>query len=319
MPVFSLLRFASLAIVIATNFVVPKSSNFMIVVMCATFVHYTLGYLYSRKQLLWTVAERRSSLGLALLTIAALLCSRGNLNLLGAVFGFHLVFNEIYLLHRTNLRPLWHRLGMLRTSSCVFTILLYVIAVRQVFPGMQSLYTPACVLTASAGLVFLYSLWKARPVLTTKNFIDLCSLEVMAAIVVGISMFTKVGVFEVVLYHITLWGIYPLTKMWKSPKAVGLYVFYNVLGFLALMHVSPLSTSPMHFTMMQMMDQFKFWSFVHIFTAMSISSAHPDWIIRLLQPNPALSAIVPKTFRTNMPEIFGTAVSGKVLGAKSAK
>ncbi|MBC7998745.1 MAG: hypothetical protein IAF58_12425, partial [Leptolyngbya sp.] len=256
---------------------------------------------------------------LAFMAIFALIFSRGNLNLLGAVFGFHLVFNEIYLLHRTNLRPLWHRLGLLRTASCVFSLLLYAIAVRQVFFGFQFIYMPVCVLAAAAGIVFLYALIKARPALTTKTFIDLCSLEIMACVIVGISMFTKIGVFEVVLYHITLWGIYPMTKMWKSPKAVISYVFYNVLGFMTMLHLSPLSAWPYHFTFLQMLDQFKFWSFVHIFTAISISSAHPDWIIRLLQPTPALAAIVPKTFRTTMPEIFGTVSSGKIVEAKSVK
>lgn len=319
MPVFSLIQFASLVIVIASNFVVPKATNFMIVVMCATFVHYLLVFAYSKEQLLWTLRQRRSTAGLSVLTILALLCSRGNLNLLAAIFGIHVVFNEVYLLHRVNLRPLWHHLGLFRTSSCVFAILLYAIALRQVFSVFQFPLMPLCVAAAIAGLIFAFALFKARAVISAKSFIDLCSLNIIAAILVAISMFTKVDVFDVVLFHVAFLTIYQLLRLWKSPKSTIGYLFLNVLGFMGVMHLSPLSNFPNHFLFGQMVDQFKFWSFIYVFSSLSISTAHPDWVIRLLQPNPALASLVPKTFKTTLPEVFGTAVSGKIINVKSVK
>jgi hypothetical protein len=284
---------------------VPDRLTFKILVVIGTFVHYALAFLYSKKQIAGLFSQKSTLVGLGVIAALIYSCYVGHIWLLTFVFGFHLVFNEVYLLHRSTLKPTFERTRALRVWSSIFCLFLYTIAVRHMLGWVGENMMVVCAGATICGVIYAWTLSKSLALFTRTNIIDAIGLELMGLTAVALSFFAPIGIFEVVLYHITFWGIYPLLKMQAQPKLIAAYLLQNVAGFLIALQLTPLGWLAWHFSVPQLMDQFRLWSFIHIFTSLAISNAHPGWLVRLFQPRGAFLSLA------QAPELLPQAVHGQ--------
>ncbi|MGH7885697.1 MAG: hypothetical protein ACRENO_08395, partial [Thermodesulfobacteriota bacterium] len=57
------------------------------------------------------------------------------------------------------------------------------------------------------------------------------------------------------------------------------FALFGIILLLSFKELSPYALSNT-----TLYDQFYLWSYIHITTSLALSSAHPDWIIKIFRP-----------------------------------
>lgn len=88
-----------------------------------------------------------------------------------------------------------------------------------------------------------------------------------------------------VLYHFVFWALYPLPRMMKKGFGeAGKYIGINVALSVGFILISPAAFIPVHASMPMWFTMFMVFSYLHITMSFALSTAHPAWITRWVQP-----------------------------------
>lgn len=277
-----------LVVAVAASFV-PDWGTWRTLVISVGLGHYILSVIYSRKQIVQVSSQPASAILFAgLLACTALLFWNGFPLLI--LFGFHHVFNEVYLLNRTLKLRDDSSGAALRTSSIILNLMLYFATVRN-YPEVRFMnHTLLFIGVAVACVVFLAVLLRMGRALTVSQWVDCCIFEAVGLALLAVSFYYRINVFHVVLYHCVFWGVYPLQKLARQGgMEVGRYLGLNLITIFAGFLISPLSfwhalrLSNAHWDAM-----FQLTTTAHIMMAFGISTAHPAWITRWFQGRPGV-------------------------------
>ena len=279
-PWHSLQRLASIGVVALVAWFTPEMTTWLSVVIGVAIGHYLLSLFYAKSQIARVCGNPRTLVPLVVVTLAAALSYAANFSLL-IVFGVHHVFNEVYLRDRALHLPDTSAASRFRLASIVLNFFIYFAAVRH-YPDLQ--FIPPAILFA--GLIAAYCAFFAtvialRQSLTPVRLVDACFFELFGLALIAFSFSAPIRVFHVSLYHFVFWGIYPLSQMAsRSRTEMWRYIALNIGATAAGIAISPIGFLPFHFGMPLWIAQFRFVSFVHIFSSFAISRAHPQWITR---------------------------------------
>lgn len=282
MPYHAMLRVGSILAIVVFAALSPRSGGGFIFLICLAISHYLLALIYSRKQISRMLGHARARwafLGLVL-AAAALYQSRFSLVL---YFGIHHVFNEVYLLRRVVRLDEGADARALRVSSLLLNFCLYFVLLRH---HRELAFLNAGLLWAALGVgyaAFFYYLLRLRAGLKVSELIDISAFEVLGLLLVAASFYVRMDFLSVVLYHVFFWTLYPLAGLAK--QGGGRVVRYGAWTFAVLalcLFLSPLGV--VEFSAQQWFEQFRFGTFLHITLSFALSSAHPVWITRWLQP-----------------------------------
>ncbi|MHC4844643.1 MAG: hypothetical protein ACYTCU_00625 [Planctomycetota bacterium] len=291
MPRHTLFRIAGIALVVCAATLSPDRSTFKAIIFSLGLAHYVTAILYAKRPIrnAWSGTTPRI---LLLATVgASLLAFQQGVSLV-LLFGLHHAFNEVYVLDRwTNLEPSGAGpaggVSRLRTAGVWLNLLAYLVILRKnrevEFINDYVLYVGLLV----SLVVFARALLALRPSMTPATLLDNCGLELLALVGVGLSFKFQFLFLDIVAFHFCAWLLYPLPAIAKGGSA-GVARFYALsvaltLGFLGLSEIGPYSQRT-----------FRVWflvgSYLHIITAVAISSAHPRWIRRWFEPRPAVTS-----------------------------
>ena len=280
----SWLRIFSCVLVWALASTITPFPSFANVVVSFAFVHYLLSVRYAKNNIVRLMSTPREAISLAAVVLCAIAASRTDMSLL-LLFGVHHVCNEVYLLHRNLGAAQYGQAKLLRASALVFNFAIYLAILRRV-PQIAFIdHTCLFIVLACSCVFFSMNLWKMRRVLTSPSLIDLCMLEGLGLIFLGVSFFVDIKLLHIVMYHFIFWGLNPIRSMLKQGGSRVLeYTVLNVALAALFIVMSPLGPLPFHFSASDYSTQFRFWSFIHIISSFALSAAHPGWIRRWFQP-----------------------------------
>ncbi|HWB58508.1 MAG TPA: hypothetical protein VG733_03410 [Chthoniobacteraceae bacterium] len=274
-------RVASVLAVVAGAWLVPKQSSWLALVTSVGLAHYALSVFYSKKQIAQVCSQPFSGALFAALLVCGVALFWYGFPLI-ILFGFHHVFNEVYLLNRSlKLREGPENAG-LRTASIILNLMLYFATVRS-YPELQFMnHAFLFVGVAVACGVFLFALARVGKMLAPSQWVDCCVFEIVGIVLLAVSFYYRINVYHVVLYHCIFWGVYPLQKMARQKSGeTGRYIGLNIAAVLIAFVFSPRSfVHPLRIPGVGWDALFRFASTTHILMSLGLSTAHPAWITR---------------------------------------
>lgn len=217
MSVHSWLRIASVFIVGLLAACLQPIKAFSNLVFTFGFVHYVMALLYSRARISQLLAAPREAFGLLSLVFLAVAMYVGQASLF-ILFGIHLVFNEVYLLHRAVGESVYERAKLLRFAAVGLNFLVYLTilrdnpSIRFVDHGWLFAALVGCYILFFAGLI------KMRRQLVGSAVIELALFEVLSLPVIAVSFVMKIDMLCVVMYHYVFWALYPMRKMIREGR-----------------------------------------------------------------------------------------------------
>jgi hypothetical protein len=297
MPTYLLIRLASILIVIIASQAPGRSWTAL--VYSIALGHYVMSIAYSKRQV-------KEFLGrpLALLTMFSFTVFAAALYLvrlpLFILFGIHHAFNEGYVLKRA-VPCDGQYAGAFRTSATLLHLFLYFVLLRHVSSigaiDLASLYL--IFLGGGQGMgtsflwvgltlsyaAFFYYLYQVRPLLSFRDLIENCGFELLGVVAVAASFFIKIQFLQIVLYHVVFWCLYPLPKVIKSGYR-DLLVYCGMTGTVTavFIYISPIGSADYRLPYLSFLNQFLFWSYVHITLSFVLSNANPSWLVELFRP-----------------------------------
>jgi hypothetical protein len=283
--VLSLIRIVSFALTIGVAALAGK--HFSEVVAIIATVHYVVALVYSKRQLRNALSKPVAAALTGALSLSSVAMYLAKIKV-SFVFAPHHVFNEVYIEKSELFRGKENQVKWFIWSAVFLNAALYFAILGQGAATDVLIYSPSVTTPwlAVGAVLFLAALIGIRSVLTPRLLLSACTLELLAVAAIVIGQHSKITIWHIVMYHITMWGLYPLYKMWKPGNLrpacnyVGLTVALLVVSWLT----SSLSILPWHMTKVFMREQFFLLSLFHIMSSVFLSKAQPEWIWRIFQP-----------------------------------
>jgi hypothetical protein len=316
MPIYFILRIASIFISVAIVAYSPMPRILANIVYSLALAHYALAVIYSRRQIGEAFTRPYGLVPLLSIVLLGAGMYLGQFSLL-LLFGFHHAFNEAFIT-RVTLPTDNSDVKSLRGSAVLVHFLLYLFILRgqaglaygssnpfYTFVagyGAASRYTAFFVLVGALAVsygVFFYYLYRVRRLLTIRTLIENCGLEILGLAVAAASLTLFFSYLYFVLYHVVFWSLFPLPKIASAGKAqVGWYVGLSA-GFMALfVALSPLGpVFSSRYAANFFQKQFILWTYIHITSSFLLSNAHPEWIVNLFRPMKSGAALAEPSTR----------------------
>lgn len=244
------------------------------------FTHYALSFYYARSRI--TALATNPASALPVLSLGGLFCVVYFLEFpLEVYFGIHHAFNEAYL------KRYGEKSGAAQESMAPYRCLLHLAAYFCVLRNDTHLSQfPAGLLWGFIAVsCVLYGL-KAKASQVDRRFNALVTdhcVEVSLLVAVAVSCFVEINFLQVVMYHFVLWTLLPLPMMRRRGGGhLEQYLLLTgatlalIFGALLLVPAGKLSA-----VLVVALSQFYLWSYLHISASMALSSAHPNWIVKL--------------------------------------
>jgi hypothetical protein len=297
MPTYLLIRLASILVVIIASH--ATRPTWTALVYSIALGHYVMAITYSRRQFKEFLGRPLALLTMFSFTVFAAALYLVRLPLL-FLFGIHHAFNEGYVLKRA-VPCDGQYAGAFRTSATLLHLFLYFVLLRHVSSigaiDLPSLYLiflggghgmDTSFLWVGLGLsyaTFFYYLYQVRLLLRFRDLIENCGLELLGVVAVAASFFINIQFLQIVLYHVVFWCLYPLPKVIKSGYK-DLIVYCGMTGIVTafFLFISPIGSAHYRLSYLSFLNQFLFWSYVHIASSFVLSNANPSWIVELFRP-----------------------------------
>ena len=245
------------------------------------FAHYLLALRYSgaqMRQLLMSPPRVASLAGLVLLATTLYQSSFP----LFLYFGIHHALNEAYA-RRAAIGPAAPQTPVL-AAAAAFQGLAYLATLRWTpeLAGVDPLWIWIGLAAATAGVV--WTLADRRSTESRWRLLDVCAPEVAAAALVLVSLLVRVTFLQVVLYHFILWAVVPIERIrQRGEGALTQYLTLSVATVALFLLLSPLGPSSTRIGRHLFVEQFLFWSYLHITLSFALSDAHPTWAVRFFR------------------------------------
>ena len=278
----TLIRFASIALTAAILAAFADGSWFLPLVFSLGMAHYALSLRYSASRVV-ALGHRPTALaGAALLTGAAVVLYAVPVPLV-LCFGVHYAFNEGYAGRKLRLGAHGSREGLFPHAAALHGAA-YAAVLRH---DLGALVSPAVLLGifAAAYMSFATRLLRgvdASPRELGRDF----TFELLSPLAVVVSMFWRIRFFDVLLYHYAFWTLFPMLTRRRPTRWYLEYVGSAVVATLLGLAVLPLGVFGAGGTALYM-NQFIFWSYLHITASFALSDLHPTWILRRFAVVPA--------------------------------
>jgi hypothetical protein len=275
--------------------VLPNFYAFAMVLYAVTITHYLVAFVYSRRQI--SMIVRNPSSWAPALVCVALGPILYFLQLSATIFfGVHHVFNEVYLT-RAN-EPAKQQSGsdkLLRRTALLLNMSIYLAVLRH-DPALQWLNPKATfvVLAVTTGAMALI-LFKKRHEYTRAEMLQLCVAELWTLSLVPFANKLHINLFQVILYHVIFWTIYPVKAMLKGGLAPVLRYSAITVAFLAVsVAIAPFSGLPWRLSFTTYERLFWLLGYLHISTSFALSSAHPMFMRKLFQAGAKTATPLPR-------------------------
>jgi hypothetical protein len=303
MPIYFILRVASIFITLAVVAYSPMPRILANIVYSLALAHYVLALIYSRRQIAEAFTRPYGLVPLLSIVLLGAGLYLGQFSLL-IFFGLHHAFNEAFIM-RATLPSDDADVKSLRGSAVLVNFLLYLFILRGQAGlsfgssnpfytfiagyGGASRYVAVFVLVAALVVsygVFFFYLYRIRRLLTLRTLIENCGLEILGLVVAAASFTVFFSYLYFVLYHVVFWSLFPLPKMSAAGRTqLGWYLGLSaacVAAFVAISPIGPVFTSRYAANIFQ--KQFILWTYIHITSSFLLSNAHPEWIVNLFRP-----------------------------------
>ena len=277
-------RTASIAITALLVMLIGNANQWIALVIGFGFAHYLLSFYYARSGI--RIAISNPSLLLPLVSLGALLAAVYFLDFpLEVYFGIHHACNESYLKRSHSSNGIGNT-AQLPAARALLHLAAYLCILR-LDPEIGQI--PEAFLwsfLAIAALLYLYQFRATlqKGVTGISDVVRDSSVELMALILVGLSLFTHITFLQFVMYHFVLWTIIPVPGIKQQGKnqlaEYGLLTVGTLLFFIVLI-ANQLFSSYLNLSFYY--SQFIVWSYIHITTSFALSSAHPKWIVGLFR------------------------------------
>ena len=245
------------------------------------FAHYLLALRYSgaqMRQLLMSPPQVASLAGLVLLATA----------LYQSAFPLFLYFGIHHALNEACGRRAAIGSAALPTALIVaaaaFHALAYLATLRWTpeLAGVDPVWIWVGLAAAAGGLAWTLADWRRME--SRQRLLDVCAPEVAAAALVLVSLVVRVTFLQVVLYHFVLWAVVPIERIrQRGEGALMGYLTLSGATVAVFLLLSPLGPSSTHIGRHLFVEQFLFWSYLHITLSFALSDAHPRWAVRFFR------------------------------------
>lgn len=299
MPIYLLLRIASILVVAALAGLSPDRPTWLSLVYSITLAHFLLAFVYSRRQIADALTQPLSLLAILSVALVGGTLYAFRISLV-FYFALHHAFNEAYVLKHTTPGD-DAAVRAFRGSGVLLHLFLYLFLLRRTAsmgPSDLSFLYPLFRRTGGllnenlllAGLavsygLFFYYLFRIRRHCSRRVLIENCGLEVLGLGAAAVSFVLPFQFLHIVLYHVVFWSLLPLPKL-VARGARGLLPYLGltaaaVAGFVAL---SPIGVPGLRLRPALFQQQFILWSYIHITASLVLSNAHPQWLVDLFRP-----------------------------------
>jgi len=287
--IHSITRIAAMFLVLMFSMSIQDELIWKSLIISIGMGHYLIAFWYARNHLIHVVNQVDLRIPFALLCIGAFLLYWDRFSLV-IYFGFHHVFNEVYLLNRINKNKKVPKLQYFRNSSIFLNIFIYIIVLRNdselAFIGKGVMYGGLGVSLA----LFAYYFMEIRKQMKFGELLDNCIFEVLGFVLIAASFFVEIKFLHVVLYHFFFWMFYPVPRMLTHGKNV----VRNYIGLTLVCTVPFIIASPIGIVSYDLKHSlfyalFIIGSYVHITLSYALSDSHPNWILRIFNPKAALA------------------------------
>lgn len=281
-------RLASVVVTVAFVWFLGSGNYFVGLVIAFGLAHYLLSFYYAAGRMRGLMVS--PALGLPLISLSLLMVVVYFLKFpLEIYFGIHHACNEGYLRR-------FHRQGndetdpQLPALATLFHLAGYLFILRHdAYVGQIPEPWLWIVLIASA-LIYFRQLRISNHQLQGWSRLKGSSVEWLMLAMICLSLVVKITFLQMVMYHFVLWTIVPIPMF----RAVGTHklIEYALLSLAALGLFGALTLSQLGSNLVplsSLYSQFYFWSYVHITASFALSSAHPDWIVKLFRVPPVVA------------------------------
>ncbi len=291
---FAALRFSTALAVLLLAATVTEST-LISVVICLSFGHIILALYYSWSRVTRIYAERKE-IGWPILAVlvAVLVTMIFDWPSILFYFWLHHTFNEYYFQNKH--LPFAQKTPLLITGRYVLETAIYFSIARQDFWNLLQVNFSEVWLTSSFFLAVLFFAWtcfRTRKEVPSSEIKGLWSVAAVGIAFSLFSLFIYPGTQDhIILYHFTLWSLYPIGKMRKmGGRAVRNYVFQTIVLTAIIVPFTPLMFNIGKFTNEQLSFLIRMMGFFHISTSYALSEYHPQFIrnlFKIRQPNPTV-------------------------------
>jgi hypothetical protein len=280
-------RLLGLLITLALTLTITEYSYWLALLIGVGFVHYALSFYYASARMRELGSDPDAAV--LLLSLAGLFAAVYFLGFsLEVYFGLHHAFNEAYLKRASNADKSGTSTE-LAPLRCLLHLALYFCILRN-DPRLAEF--PALLLWIFAGATAVAYVLKLRALSKAKGISVVWSdhsVELGMLAVLLLSFYFRITFFQFVLYHFVIWTLLPIPAMKARGEGhLQQYLLLTAAG-LALYFGAITVVAPTQFsaTLTVVLSQFYLWSYIHITASMALSSAHPQWLVRLFQRGPA--------------------------------
>lgn len=278
--IYALFQILSVAVVAGIVIMCPAPNCWYPLFLSLAFTHYFLAIVYSRRQLSAVMAQRRSWTPFAVVVLAGAGLYAFHVPLY-IYFSVHHAFNEAYMPFRSypagakTDEAKWRAAGVVLHLSAIFLM----IHGRQLAAGSSPMVAVLVVFLA-AFCLYMYYVYRVRGQLNAGELMNLCTLEWLTLVVVGIALVYPITIYHVVFYHVAYWTVFPCVGMlkrggWSSARSYAVLTAVSLAAMYALVHATVWTN---YLGVDALYRQFVIWSFVHITLSFATSRAQPGWI-----------------------------------------